>query len=337
MSEASETLSTARKAVDGPFDAIILGGGPAGLAAAVYLGRYLRPTLLINARKPATRWHRPIAHNVLGYPAGIHRNQLLDWGRSHVDLYDCIQTQKATICSIRMEGPMEGEQGGSQGLFVLADTDGETYRARGLILAPGVEYELPDIPDVIAYAGHSIWHCPECDGYKTLGKKVVVIGNGRGSAEMALGLTVWSHDVTLCTNGEKPSLDEEARNKLKAAGIRTIEERITRIRGNAEEGILESFELEGGGKLDAFGAFANLPCKPPVDLFKQLPLELVKDRWIKTDHRMRTNIPRCYAAGDVVAYAQTQLSVAMGTGATAAIWLHKELLPPQLCLSEREW
>jgi thioredoxin reductase len=64
---------------------------------------------------------------------------------------------------------------------------------------------------------------------------------------------------------------------------------------------------------------------------------LVKDRWIKTDYRMRTNIPRCYAAGDVVAQAQTQLSVAMGTGATAAIWLHKELLPPALCLSDRDW
>jgi thioredoxin reductase len=222
-------------------------------------------------------------------------------------------------------------------VFVLADTDGETYRGRGLILAAGIEYDLPPIPDVLKYAGISIWHCPECDGYKTLGKKVVVIGTGRGTAEMALGVTVWSHHVTLCTNGEEAGLDEEARGKLKAAGISVVEKKIVRIMGNAEDGVLEAFELEGGERLPAFGAFSNLPCKPPVDLFKQLPLELHKDRWIKVDHRMRTNIPRCYAAGDVVAYAQTQLSVAMGTGATAGIWLHKELLPPGLCLAEREW
>jgi thioredoxin reductase (NADPH) len=70
-----------------PFDCIILGGGPAGLAAGVYMGRYLRPTLILDHKKPMTRWHRPIAHNVLGYPAGIHRNQLLDWGRAHVAKY----------------------------------------------------------------------------------------------------------------------------------------------------------------------------------------------------------------------------------------------------------
>ncbi len=322
---------------EGPFDAIILGAGPAGLAAAVYLGRYLRRTLLLNEKKPATRWHRPIAHNVLGYPAGIHRNQLLDWGRSHVDLYDCVQTQRATVCSIRMEGPIEGEQGGSDGIFVLADTDGETYRSRGLILAPGVEHDLPDIPDILAYAGISVWHCPECDGYKTLGKRIAVIGTGRGTAEMALGLTIWSHSVTICTHGQPADFDDDARKKLADAHIPILENKITRICGNAADGAMESLDLDGGPPLPVFGAFANFACKPPVDLFKQLPLELVKDRWIKTDHRMRTNIPRCYAAGDVVAHAQTQLSVAMGTGATAAIWLHKELLPPALCLSDRDW
>jgi thioredoxin reductase len=98
-------------------------------------------------------------------------------------------------------------------------------------------------------------------------------------------------------------------------------------------------EKESGGVevIAAYGAFANEGCTVPDELLGQLPLELHKGRWVKVDHRMRTNIPRCYAAGDIVANAQTQLSVAMGTGATAAIWLHKELLPAELCLSGREW
>jgi thioredoxin reductase len=337
MPDLSESPTACHVPPDGLFDAIILGAGPAGLAAAVYLGRYLRPTLVLNEKKPQTRWDRPIAHNVLGFPAGIHRNQLLDWGRSHVALYDCVQFRHCSVASIRMHGDMEGEQGGSSGTFLLTDADGDSYRARGLILAPGVEYELPDIPDILPYAGKSIWHCPECDGYKTLGKKVAVIGNGEGSAEMALGLTVWADAVSLCTHGQPPELSDDARQKLAAANIRILTPRITAIHGNPEEGALESLELADSTRLPAFGAFTNLPCKPPVDLFKQLPLELHKDRWIKTDHRMRTNIPRCYAAGDVVAHAQTQLSVAIGTGATAAIWLHRELLPPTLCLSDRDW
>jgi thioredoxin reductase len=101
--------------------------------------------------------------------------------------------------------------------------------------------------------------------------------------------------------------------------------------------MIEGFELEGGTRVEAFGAFANYPCDVEEGLLKQLPLEFHKERWVKVDHRMRTNISRCYAAGDIVANAQTQLSVAMGTGATAAIWLHKELLPPEKCLSGREW
>src|SRR4051812_8188887 len=86
-----------------PHDAIILGGGPAGLAAGVYLGRYLRPTLILDQKKPQTRWHRPIAHNVLGFPSGIHRNQLLDWGRAHIAKYDSVQLPRTTIVSIAQQ------------------------------------------------------------------------------------------------------------------------------------------------------------------------------------------------------------------------------------------
>jgi len=311
-----------------PFDALILGGGPAGLAAAVYLGRYLRPTLMLDERKPRTLWHRPIAHNVLGFPAGIHRNQLLDWGRTHISQYQNVRLRRTTAARLSIAG----------GIFHCVDTEGETYKARGLILAPGVEYELPsNIPEIYAYAGHSIFHCPECDGYKCVGKKIVVVGNDRGSADMALGLSIWTREVTLCTHDKAAELDEECHRKLKAAGIEVVARKIVGILGNAEDGVLEGFVLEGGGRLEAYAAFMNYGCAVPEELFRQLPLELENNRWVKVDYRMRTNIPRCYAAGDVIANAQTQLSVAMGTGATAAIWLHRELMPEEFCLARREW
>jgi thioredoxin reductase len=310
-----------------PLDCIILGGGPAGLAAAVYLGRYLRPTLILDHKKPQTRWHRPIAHNVLGFPAGIHRNQLLDWGRAHVAKYECVRTRRADVQTIAQR----------DGLFVLTDAEGVAYTARSLLLATGVEYLLPDLPDVLAFAGHSLWHCPECDGYKCLGKKIVIIGHDRGTAEMALNVSIWADEVVVCTHGEAETFDDESRDKLRAARIPILPGRITKILGNPDDGMLEGFELDGGQTVSAFGAFANQGCAVPDDLLTQLPLELHKGRWVKVDFRMRTNIPRCYAAGDIIANAQTQLSVAMGTGATAAIWMHKELLPPELCLSGRDW
>src|SRR3982751_3876228 len=106
-------------------DAIILGGGPAGLAAGVYLGRYLRPTLILDHKKPQTRWHRPIAHNVLGFPSGIHRNQLLDWGRAHLAKYDSVQLLRTTVTVLSQDA----------GHFAATTDDGETFRAKGLILA----------------------------------------------------------------------------------------------------------------------------------------------------------------------------------------------------------
>jgi thioredoxin reductase len=314
-------------ATDTVYDCLILGGGPAGLAAGVYLGRYLRPTLILDHKKPMTRWHRPIAHNVLGYPAGIHRNQLLDWGRAHVAKYDCVTILRRTIQHLARDG----EQ------FVLTDADGVAYRGRGLILANGIEYLLPDIPDVLDYAGISLWHCPECDGFKCIDREIVVIGNDKGSAELALGITVWTTKVSICTHGKPPAWDKEATGKLKVKGIRVYTSRILRIVGNREEGMLEGFNLEDNTELKAAGAFANEGCDTPDELVTQLPLEMHRNRWVKVDHRMRTNLPRCYAAGDIIANAQTQLSVAMGTGATAAIWLHKELLPEELCLTDRGW
>lgn len=309
-----------------PFDCIILGGGPAGLAAAVYMGRYLRPTLLIDEKTPRTRWHRPTSHNVLGYPAGIQRSQLLDWGRAHVALYESVQTRNATVASIALQGDH----------FVLTDTTRARHVARGLILCPGIEYVLPDLTDIFAYAGISMHHCPECDGYKCIGKRVAVIGTGRGSAEMALNLTTWSDQITLCTNAQDPDCDEECTQKLAAANIPIEHRPITALEGRRDDGKLEALVFADGARLPIDHAFANLGTDNPVDLLSSLPLDLHKGRWIKVDHRMRTNIPRCYAAGDIVANAQTQLSVAMGTGSTAAIWLHKELLPDSMCLV-REW
>ena len=304
------------------FDAAIVGAGPAGLAAAIYLGRYLRPTLLLNEKEPSTHWHRPTAHNVLGFPAGILRNQLLEWGQAHVAQYPCVVGRLATIERITRE----------QELFALCDATGQTYRARSIILATGVEYELPALPDIHAYAGHSIYHCPECDGFKCLDQHVAIIGHGPGTAELALRLLVWTRHLTILTHGHPPELNAEAASKLAAQNIPIYTARITAIRGLPHEGLISGLILENAPDVPCTAAFCNIPCTPPSDLYSQLGLEIHKGRWVKVDYRQQTNVPLCYAAGDIVAFAQTQLSVAMGQGATAAINLHQDLLPEELKL-----
>ncbi len=309
------------------YECIVLGGGPAGLAAGVYLGRYLRKTLILNHKKPLSLWHRPTAHNVLGFPAGIQRNQLLEWGRAHVAQYDCVAVKQATVLEVAL----------ADAGFRLLDAEGTVYQSSGLILAMGMEHPLPDVPEIMAYAGRSVWHCPECDGYRCRGKEAVVIGHDRGSAEMALGLLTWSPKVTLCTHGHALELDAECIDKLRAAHILIAEQKLVRVVGDLETGLLDALELEGGTTLSAQGVFANYEPASAHPLLEKLPLKLHSERWVVVNHRMRTNLACCYAAGDIVAHAQTQLSVAMGTGVTAAIGLHKELLPDHLCLSGHQW
>ncbi len=314
-----------RKDIGADFDAIIIGAGPAGLSAAIYLGRYLRPTLIINDREPRTRWHRPTGHNVLGFPAGIMRSQLLEWGLAHVGQYESVKFHHGRVERIAQK----------DGRFTLTDDGGAEFNAAGLILAMGMEYLLPELPHVYDYAGHSIYHCPECDGYKMRGKRVIVLGHSRGVAAMALALRIWTDKITICTHGQKGEFDAPCAAKLREQHIDIYEEPVTDLLGDHQCGVLGAVQLKGGRRIECAGIFVNLGSEPPTDLLCQLPLRLHKGQYVHVDYRQRTSLPRCYAAGDIVAFAQTQLSVAVGQGATAGIWLHKELLPDCYRLDEQ--
>jgi thioredoxin reductase (NADPH) len=309
---------------DRVFDALILGGGPAGLSAAVYLGRYLRQTLVLNECKPLNRWNRPTAHNLLGFPGGIMRSQLLQWAKDHLSKYETVQHTDATVTQIERRDD----------LFHLTTAEGGTYRGRSLLLAPGVMHPLPEIPHIWDYAGYSVHHCPECDGIASHGKRAVVIGCGRGTTEMALNLLIWADEVSICCDNTDPSLDEECCSKLGAQNICVHRGRIVEIDGDREARKIRALILEDGTRVECDVVFSNYADVVPLELINQLPLELHKDRYVCVDHRQRTNVPRCYAAGDICAYSQTQVSVAIGQGATAGIWMHKELLPEGMRLSE---
>jgi thioredoxin reductase len=304
------------------FDALIIGGGPAGLSAAIYLGRYLRPTLVLDAGRPNTAWHMPTAHNFFGFPAGIGREQLLTWGRAQAGQYESVQFHSGLVT--RLEQTTRG--------FRVHTTRGDTFEGRGAILATGEAHRLPDLPDIMAYAGRAIFHCPECDGYTARGKRLIVMGTGRATAGFAMKFKVWSDDLTLCTLGEDPNLDPEAQAKLERAGIPVVRDPVTAIDGDPATGALHGIILADGRTLPADVLFTNFACQAHSEIVADLDIETTDEGFIKVDKHKQTNITGLYAAGDASAPDHKQLSIAVADGATAAINLHYALLPEELRL-----
>ncbi len=306
------------------YDAIIVGGGPAGLTAALYLGRYLRPTLLLDRPKPDSPWFLPTSHNFLLFPDGLNRTDLLRIGRAHVAEYPAVTLREAAVTRLTRL---------PDGFAVHTDT-GEVFAARGVILATGSSYELPDLPNIMAYAGRTIHHCPECDGYAARNCRLLVMGVGRATAGFALKFKVWTDDITLCTQGEDPTLDRESQDKLARAGVRVITEPVVELEGDPEAGQVSGVVLQSGERLAVDRIFTNYACQVFSDMVAGLGVELGDEGHIKVDKHQQTNIHGLYAAGDVDAPDHKQLVIAMGDGATAAINLHYALLPEELSLEE---
>jgi thioredoxin reductase (NADPH) len=306
------------------YDAIIVGAGPAGLSAAIYLGRYLRPTLVLDRGKVDSPWLLPTAHNFFGFPAGIMREQLLAWGRDHAGQYESVEIREAVVTGIEQAGEC----------FRARTSDGEEFDSRGIILATGEFHELPPIPNILSYAGRSVFHCPECDGYKARGRRTAVMGTGRATAGFSLRLKAWTPEIVLCTLGDPPDLDPEAREKLEKAGISVVEDRVLDIEGDPRQGAISGLALESGGKVEAQLAFTNYRARVYSNLARSLGADVIEEGYVKVDKHQHTNVRGLYAAGDVCAPNHKQLSIAVANGATAAINLHYALLPPELCLEE---
>jgi thioredoxin reductase len=295
-------------------DAAIVGGGPAGLTAGIWLARYLHSVVLIDSGDPRN-WATRGVNGFLGLP-GVRPAQLRELGRAECRRYGV----KLVDSTVDLARKLDDEH------FALDLVEGTRYEARRLLLAIGLKDNWPTIPGLERVFGANAHVCPDCDGFECRDKKTVVIGVGRQAVGLALNLTTWTGDIIICTNGEPPGMDRpEYCEKLDALNIPVLTERIERVR--VEEGAkIYSVELSDGMCLDADKLFFAFGQHPADDLGVQLGCERDENGQILIDPHYHTSVYNVFAAGDIVPGPQLAIAAA-SDGAMAALAIHKSLVP----------
>ncbi|HUF66062.1 MAG TPA: NAD(P)/FAD-dependent oxidoreductase [Gemmatimonadaceae bacterium] len=303
---------TSRAGDGADYDVAIIGGGPAGLSAGVWLGRYLRRVVLVDAGDPRN-WETRGINGFLGHrsvtPAELRGRGRDDCRRFGVHLVDA-EVERV----IR-----DGEEA-----FRLQLHGGRQLTAPRLLLAFGLRDVWPDIRGLERCYGETVHVCPDCDGYEARDKRTLVIGTGRKAVGMALALLTWTREIVICTNGDPADMDEELCSRLDTLGIPVIE---ASIRGmHSSQGEVQTAELGNGMQLDCERVFFSIGQFPADDLGTQLGCARDHHGQIEIDHRGATSVQHVYAAGDITPGPQLA-TVAAASGTVAALSIHRSLLP----------
>ena len=303
-----------------PYDVAIIGAGPAGLSAAIWLGRYLHSVVVVDSGDPRN-WETRGVNGYLGLPR-ITPPEMRGLGRDEARRYD------VTL----VDAVVERVERCDDEHFVVHLEHGGTVSARRLLLAIGIRDVWPEIPGLERCYGDKAHVCPDCDGYEARDRKTVVIGTGRRAVGMVLALATWTTDLTLCTNGLDPDLDDALQAKLDELGVPTITDPVTRI--HFREDTMRSLEFADRPPLGCEKLFFTIGQYPADDIGDQLGCERDEDGRIEVDRTQHTSVWNVFAAGDITPGSQLAIRAA-SEGAVAALAIHKSLLPEQLRMPER--
>lgn len=296
---------------DQELDCVIIGAGPAGLSAAIYLARFRRRIKIIDAGNSRAS-QIPLSHNYPGFPDGISGNELL------VRLHAQASHYGVHVTSGHVHRIEKLEDGG----FLCFHGD-EAARTRTVLLATGMTDIEPDMPELQeAIRRGNVRYCPICDGYEVLGKKVAVIGNGNKCAREALFIRHFTADLTLLTLGKNLGLTEQDRKTMCDAGIRVIEAPMSALSFDGNK--IAAFRVESGEEHRFDSVYSMLGVIVRSDLALALGAECDEDGNLLVDTHLQTSIPGFYAAGDVVS-GLNQISVATGHAAIASTAIHNRL------------
>lgn len=297
------------------YDCIIVGGGIAGLQAAIQLGRYSTHHVLVIDAGYGRSTLCQSYHNILGYPDGISGPELRKIGRKQAESYG------VEFIDDRVVHANKSDSG-----FELEVRQGELYFSRTMLLATGVMDRFPPIPGLVETLGISVYVCPDCDGYEVEQRTTVIMGAGNTGAQMALILRERTQDLTY-VNHESVRVDHSLHMKLREQGIQYVEGEILEVRHTSSQ-YIGAVILSDGQVIQAergFIAFGGNQVHS--ELAKQLGAEVHEHGHVACDPRSKeSNVPGLWVAGDLGIHAE-QVTVAMGDGATAAIWIHKALRP----------
>lgn len=292
-----------------PLDCVIVGAGPAGLTAAIYLARFRRRFLVIESGDSRAAWI-PRSHNHPGFPDGVRGPTLLARMRRQAERYG------AEFAAARVETLKAGRGG-----FRLT-ADGQTYRARTVILATGVHDNTSPIPGLEDGVARGLVRiCPICDGYEVIGQRVGVIGLDDHCAREAVFLRTYSDDVTFIHVGEG-ALPKPSATMLRKAGVEVIDSAVRGVR--IERRRITAFDFDAGEPRAFDVVYSALGVTPRTRLAAQAGAKLDAGGRLTVSDHQETSIPGLYAAGDVVR-GLNQISTAQGEGAIAATRIHNQL------------
>ncbi|URN01083.1 NAD(P)/FAD-dependent oxidoreductase [Actinomadura madurae] len=302
------------------YDVIVVGGGPAGLSAALVFGRQRRRVLVIDGGRvrnaPAAEMHMYLSRD--GFPPA----RLLELGRQELTAYPSVEVRPGTVLAAR----------GAKDDFEVELAGGARERARRLVLATGQVDEPYDIPGLAERFGRGVFHCPFCHGWETSGKTLAVITTVPQEAMLALYVADrFSDDVVLCTHGPL-ELPAEIAEKLREKGVTVNTEPITRVSGEADDVTLR---FADGSVLRRQAVYHRAPTRQHSELAAQLGCEIQDDGTVRVDELQETTVPGVAAAGDTaklpaVPDAATLVSLGAADGVRAALWMDGDLFRSDL-------
>jgi thioredoxin reductase (NADPH) len=290
-------------------DCLIIGGGPAGLTAAIYLARYRRRVLVADSGQSRAAWI-PKTHNYPGFEDGISGKALLRKLREQAEEYGA-KFQQAEVTALEKDGDV----------FITRIND-ETLRAKRVIMATGIVDETPQLPGLreAVYEG-ALRFCPICDGYEARDQRIAVLGHAETGYRKAIFLRTYSKDVTFLCIDEPQHVPDSCKQELHHAKVAFPKDRAVDVDRSGEK---IAVLLQSGAHLEFDVLYPALGSDTRGDLALKLGARANETGNLIVNDAQQTSLPGVYAAGDVVSDLH-QISVAVGHAAIAATRIHNEL------------
>lgn len=299
------------------FDVIIVGGGPAGLSAALVLGRSRRRVLICDSGKP----RNSVSHAAHGFFSRdrIAPAELLQIGREQLQPYDGVTTQVSNVIDAKQ----------LKDCFQVALSNGEQYFSRKLLLATGVTDILPPVDGFAELWGNGVFHCPYCHGWEVRDQPLAIYGKGEVAFERATLLTGWSRDLVICSDGSA-ELNDKQRQRLLNWKIQICEEKIERL--EQKDGALTGIVLITGEVIPRRGIFLNPDFRQHSDLPAKLGCNFTSHGTVQVNEIKQTSVSGVYVAGDAATHPLSAIGLAATEGAIAAFVINRALIDENLAL-----
>jgi thioredoxin reductase len=293
------------------YDVCIVGAGPAGLNAALLLGRCRRSVVVFDSGKP----RNAVSRGLHGYLTrdGILPDELRKLGRGELIRYPTVEVHDETVVAAERR----------EKRFEIRAASGAHIAARILLLATGRVDLLPEHPGFAELYGRGVYHCPFCDGWELGDEPLVAFGRNTAALDLALALLTWSSDITLCSDGPC-ELDQDQRRRISASNIRLVEHPVTELK-SATSGMLERINFAGRESLCCRALFFVSACPQKSALPEKLGCEFDETGAVRCNGNAATNVPGLFVAGNVRCGLHLAI-MAAAEGAEAAIAINDALL-----------